>query len=301
VSEWAVVTGAARGLGREIARVLARRGLEVRLTDLDRDAVGAAAAEIGAASEGSVLDVRDAAACEALAEELGASGGGLAVWVNNAGVLATGPAWEQDAGERRRLLDVNSHGTFNGTLAALGPMRRAGRGHVSNVVSLAGLGAPPGETLYAASKHAAIAFSLGTLADLRAAGIDSVRISALCPDGIWTPMLHDKLDDPDAAPSFSGRLLQPATVAERVGHLLDHPRPVLTVPRSRGATVRLLDAFPGLASRGTRLWLADARRRQRRWARRLRAEGRAGTAGQPGHREPEPPGAEPRRPGPGPE
>ena len=46
-------------------------------------------------------------------------------------------------------------------------MRPAGRGHVINIVSLAGLGAPPGEALYAATKHAAIAFTLGTLADLR--------------------------------------------------------------------------------------------------------------------------------------
>ena len=50
-------------------------------------------------------------------------------------------------------------------------MRQSGRGHVINIVSLAGLGAPPGEALYAATKHGAIAFSLGTLADLRRGGL----------------------------------------------------------------------------------------------------------------------------------
>ena len=49
-------------------------------------------------------------------------------------------------------------------------MRQSGRGHVINIVSLAGLGAPPGEALYGATKHGAIAFSLGTLADLRREG-----------------------------------------------------------------------------------------------------------------------------------
>src|SRR2546423_3173701 len=105
-------------------------------------------------------------------------------------------------------------------------MRPADPGHVINVVSLAGLVAAQGETLYSATKHAAIAFSLGTLSDLRRAGVRRVQISALCPDGIWTPMLHEKVDDPDAALSWSGTLLAPEDVAERAVGLLDHPRPV---------------------------------------------------------------------------
>ena len=73
------------------------------------------------------------------------------------------------------------------------------RGHIINVVSLAGLVAAPGEVAYAASKHAAMAFSIGTLADLRRSGVKDIHVSAICPDGIWSPMLEDKLDDPDAA------------------------------------------------------------------------------------------------------
>ena len=98
---------------------------------------------------------------------------------------------------------------MNGTVAALEPMLAAGRGHVINVVSLAGIVAAPGEVAYSASKHAAMAFTLGTLFDLRRAGIEGVELSAVCPDGIWTPMLEDKLDDPDAAGSFSGRAADP--------------------------------------------------------------------------------------------
>lgn len=266
----AVVTGAARGLGLEIARVLVGRGLVVHLTDVDAEAVRIAADGLGERARASALDVRDEESCRQVAERADQDDGGLAVWVNNAGVLVTGPTWEQDHATRERLFAVNTMGTINGTLAALERMRPAGRGHVINVVSLAGLAAPPGEVLYAATKHAAIAFTLGTLADLRGEGVDDIHLSALCPDGIWTPMLHDKLDDPDAAPSFSGKLLQPDEVAAKVGSLLDRPRPVLTVPRSRGAFVRFFDAFPSIASRSTRLWLADARRRQKRWKKKLR-------------------------------
>lgn len=266
-----MVTGAARGLGLEIARVLVDRGYEVVLTDVDGGEAQGAAAALGALSSAAELDVRDESACRHVAAEAATRSGGLAVWVNNAGILATGPTWEQDSETRERLFAVNAHGTINGTLAALEHMRPAGRGHVVNVVSLAGLATPPGETLYAATKHAAISFTLGTLADLRADGVDGIHMSAVCPDGIWTPMLHDKLDDPAAAPSFSGRLLEPAQVAVKVGTLLDRPRPVLSIPRYRGLQVRLFDAMPGLAARGTRLWLADARRRQARWRKRLRS------------------------------
>lgn len=267
----AVVTGAGKGLGREIARGLAARGLRVAIADVDGEAAEQAAREMGAGARAVALDVRDADACAALALEVHESEGGLSVWVNNAGVLATGPTWEQDEAERRRVIEVNALGTFNGTLAALGPMRAAARGHVVNVVSLAGLVAAPGEALYSASKHAAIAFSIGTLADLRRSGFDAVHVSAVCPDGIWTPMLHDRLDDPDAAVSFSGHFMSVSEAAGRALSVLDRPRPVLSIPRRRGAFVRFVDATPGLANRVMPLVLADARRRQRRWKRRIEA------------------------------
>jgi NAD(P)-dependent dehydrogenase (short-subunit alcohol dehydrogenase family) len=267
----ALVTGAGRGLGLEIARALARRGLVVHVTDVDEASAASAAEAIGSSAFFSKLDVRDRAACEAAAAMTVERAGSLDVWVNNAGVLVTGHVWEHDPDTCRLLFDVNTLGTINGTLAALGPMRAVGHGHVINVVSLAGLGAPPGEALYGATKHGAIAFSLGTLGDLRREGIRDVHVSAVCPDGIWTPMIADKLDDPDAAPSFSGQLLRPEAVAPRVAALLDRPRPVLTIPRWRGAVVRLLDAFPGLFERMIPLFMADARRRQRRWKKRIEA------------------------------
>lgn len=261
----AVVTGAAGGLGRAVAAALHADGWRVLLTDLDADAVAAVAAGLGGWSR--PLDVRDETACAAVAAEA-ADGGGLGLWVNNAGILVTGPSWQHDAATRRRVLDVNTVGAMNGTLAALDVMRAQGRGHVLNVVSLAGLVAPPGETVYAASKHALLAFSLGTLADLRLAGHRDVHVSCLCPDGIWTPMLHDRLDDPGAVASFTGTLLTPQRVARRAARLARRPRPVVTLPRWRGAQVRLLDALPALALRLGPLVRAVGRAGQRRQQRR---------------------------------
>lgn len=266
----AVVTGAGRGLGRELAQLLARRGHPVLVTDVDAAAVEETARLAAGTAHAATLDVRDDEACRAIAREAVERFGSLAVWVNNAGILQTGPAWEQDAEQRRAMVEVNALGTINGTLAALTPMRAAGRGHVVNIVSLAGLVGVPGETVYSASKHAAIGFSLATLSDLRIAGERRIDISCVCPDGIWTPMLHDRLDDPAAALSFSGRLLQAADVARAVDRVLDRPRPVVAVPAWRGLQVRVLDAVPGLAVRLAPAVQRAARWQQRRWARRLR-------------------------------
>jgi short-subunit dehydrogenase len=168
---------------------------------------------------------------------------------------------------------VNALGAMNGTLAALEVMRPANVGHVVNIVSLAGLVAAPGETVYAASKHALLAFSIGTLAELRTAGERGVHISCVCPDGIWTPMISDKLADDGAAVSFTGAMLTPARVARRVMWVLRHPRPVLSVPRWRGAQVRFFDAFPRLSLRLARVIMATGRAGQRRQARRLGQSG----------------------------
>jgi NADP-dependent 3-hydroxy acid dehydrogenase YdfG len=263
----AVVTGAGGGLGRAIALDLASRGYLVEATDIDAEAAAATAAEIGGGAGASELDVTDVGACRTIATATTTKAGSLDLWVNNAGVLVTGNSWEQDEATRRTMLDVNALGTMNGTIAALEQMVPAEHGHVINVISLAGLVAAPGEVNYAAGKHAAMAFTLGTLFDLRRAGVAGVQLSAVCPDGIWTPMLADKLDDPAAAGSFSGRLLTPTQVATAVGKLSERPRPLLIVPRWRGPMLRLFDLFPRLAVRLLPLLMRDAQRRQRRYKR----------------------------------
>ena len=265
----ALVTGAGRGLGLAIARMLASRGFQVAITDVDGAAAERAAGAIGTGAWSSTLDVTDPEACREAARAVAERTGALDLWVNNAGVLYPGVSYEQDPGEHRAMLEVNAVGTINGTLAALDVMRPQGSGHVINVISLAGLVAAPGEVAYSASKHAAIAFSLGTLSDLRRSGVKGIDVSAVCPSGIWSPMLEDKLDDPDAAASFSGTMLTPEAVAARIEKLLDSPRPLVTIPRWRGALVRAFDAFPRLMLRVLPLLLTDAQRRQRRFKRKL--------------------------------
>jgi NAD(P)-dependent dehydrogenase (short-subunit alcohol dehydrogenase family) len=265
----ALVTGAGGGIGLATARRLAARGYAVHVTDVDGPAASRAADEIGGSAWASELDVTDAEACRRAAAETAERGGGLAVWVNNAGILLPGVVYEQEASAHRAMIEVNTIGTFNGTIAALELMRPADSGHVINVISLAGLVAAPGEVAYAASKHAAMAFTVGTLYDLRRSGVTGINVSAVCPDGVWSPMIEGKLEDPNAAASFSGVMLMPDQVAERIEGLLDRPRLVTTLPRWRGAVIRLFDAFPSLMTRLIPLMLKDAQRRQRGFKRRV--------------------------------
>ncbi len=267
-SKVAVVTGAAGGLGKQISRRLYERGYHVHLTDLDQKDAKTAALELDEHRTGAgSLDVRSEAACRDLAADLIQQHGRLDVWVNNAGVLATAPAWEQPEALRRNQFDVNTIGTINGTLAALEHMRTQRQGHILNIVSLAGIVPAPGESVYSASKHAVLAFSIATQADLRAVGERGVHISCLCPDGIWTPMLHDEVTNYWAAASFVGTLLTAEQVAERAMRLLDKPRPVATLPAWRGAALRiaalsprlLITAAPGVFRLGQRFQRAVAK------------------------------------------
>jgi NAD(P)-dependent dehydrogenase (short-subunit alcohol dehydrogenase family) len=265
----ALVTGAGRGIGLEIARRVIGRGYEVSVADVDGANGSAAADELGERAWALALDVTDTQACRDAAAAVVERSGSLDLWVNNAGILHTGFSYEQPVEEHRRMLEVNAIGTINGTLAAIERMRGAGGGQIINVISLAGLVTAPGIVGYSASKHAAMAFSIGTLADLRRAGIRDIHISTVCPDGVWTPMVD--VDDPEDALSFSGVMFMPQQIAERVERLLDRPEPVLAIPRWRGRFARLFARHPRLAVGMWPLLMRDALRRQRSFKKKVEA------------------------------
>ena len=258
-------------MGLEIARRLVGRGYEVAVADIDETNTTAAAEQLGERAWSLPLDVSDSESVRAAARQVVDRSGSLEVWVNNAGILITGFAQDQDLDVYRRHIDVNYLGTVNGTLAAIDQMRSRGSGHIINLISLAGLAAATGIVAYSASKHAAIAFSLGLAADLRREGLGGIQISCVCPDGVWTPMIMDKLDDPNDALSFSGVMLMPEEVAGHIERLLDKPKPVLAIPRWRGQFARFFDRHPKLSLRLTPMLMRDARRRQRAFKKRVQS------------------------------
>ncbi len=235
----AVVTGAARGFGREIAGRLVARGHRVVITDLDEAAVTAAAAELGAPGLeviGLVADARVAAdhrRVAAAAAELGP----VRVWVNNAGVLRAGKAWEHADEDVALMIDANLSGVVHGSRAAVDVMRERG-GHLLNIASMSAHGPVPGLAVYAATKSGVLNFSVSLQGDLDLDGIP-IRVHALCPGPADTAMVRSEQGHRDTAILFSQKsLLTPEAVADAAIGLLDGRRLVQSLPPVRAAMAR---------------------------------------------------------------
>ncbi len=233
----AVVTGAGRGFGREVARRLAGRGYTVLCTDIDAESAAVTAEHVGGFS--MLLDVRDPDGHREAAR-LAAERGPLEVWVNNAGLLRTVKAWEHSDEEVRLLVDVNLLGVMYGSRAAVEAMRD-GPGqnkHLINIASLSALTPVPGLAVYAATKHAVLGFTTSLQGDLNVAGLP-ITVHAVCPDAADTEMVRERRHDRDAAMVYSApRLLSAEEVADRTVGLLDSKELVAVIPRWRGWVAR---------------------------------------------------------------
>ncbi len=249
-----VVTGASGGLGAALCDAFAARGDEVVATDVR----GADRA----------LDVTDGPACRALAEEVQPD-----IWVNNAGILGAGAAIDQSDDDVAAIIAVNLLGVINGSRAAATTMRAAGGGHILNIGSMASWVSPAGLAVYGATKHGVRAYTVALATELAGTGVTA---SVLCPDGIWTPMLHDRLDDQASAMSFTaGKLLMPEEVAAAALDLIERGALLASVPRHVGAFSRMLCAFPSLNVRLTPLAQKLGRRGQQQMARKAASTGGA--------------------------
>ena len=225
----AIVTGAASGIGRELASVLAARGHRLLAVDVDHDGLEAQAAKAGWPSERVLrkrLDVRDPRAWTETIDLVFRTWGRLDTLLNVAGVLRPSSVHTVPAVDVDFHLDVNTKGVIHGTRAAAARMVPQGHGHIVNVASLAAHCPVPGLALYAASKFAVRGFSLSVAYELAPLG---VAVSVVCPDAVATPMLDLELQYPAAALTFSGgRTLTVEDVARVVVDRVLVKKPVST-------------------------------------------------------------------------
>ncbi len=254
----AVVTGAARGIGRAIATALVARGHRVVITDVS-PAIAETAQAIGAV-EGLVQDVRTPESHREVAA-VASHYGPLAVWVNNAGVGHDGTLTELTEDEVRRLVEVNALGTMWGCRAALAAFSKSG-GDIVNIASLSGHGPVPGLSVYAATKAAVVSLTLS----LSAEAPRRVRVHAVCPDGVSTTMVEEMHHDGRAKElvASGGRMLAPEEVAAAVVALIGRRRVVRTLPGWRGGVLRFAALAPRATTRVEPLLRAQGRRALRR-------------------------------------
>jgi len=181
----AFVTGAARGLGKEIARSLARDGFGLYLADILADRLEETAAELRAAGHAvvtRVLDISDQAQCQAAVADCVAQTGNLSALVNNAGIMRMEPFAATTAENWNRILGVNLSGPFFLTQAAL-PHILDAKGNVVMVASSNGLTGTPYTGPYSATKAALISLTK-TLAMEYVE--HPIRINAVCPGPMAT-------------------------------------------------------------------------------------------------------------------
>jgi NAD(P)-dependent dehydrogenase (short-subunit alcohol dehydrogenase family) len=209
-----VVTGAGSGIGAALARRFAAEGAAaVVVSDRDGDAARRVADEIGGTAD--TTDVTDEAAVVALVERTLDDHGRIDLFCSNAGVFAGGGV-EVDTDTWQRVFSVNVLAHVYAARAVLPSMLERGSGYLLNVASAAGLLTSPGDAPYTVTKHGAVA-----LAEWLAVtyGDRGIKVSAVCPLGVATPLLLDPLDEGRSAASVvaaSGEVISADDVAQTV-------------------------------------------------------------------------------------
>jgi 3-oxoacyl-[acyl-carrier protein] reductase len=193
----AIVTGAASGMGRATALLLAAEGAKVAITDLDLAACEAVAAEAGPNSMAFALDVGDGDAIKRVVADIAASFGGIDIVINNAGVSSFAPLDADDEYEAiwHRAIAVMLTAHQRMVRAALPWLRQSDAARIVNIASTEGLGATPGDTPYVAAKSGVVGLTRGLAVDL---GKDGITVNCICPGPIRTGMT-DKVPDEDKA------------------------------------------------------------------------------------------------------
>jgi NAD(P)-dependent dehydrogenase (short-subunit alcohol dehydrogenase family) len=224
----AVVTGAARGIGRRVAEVLADEGHALVLTDLREPAEAVAAVrQRGVDALAVAGDVSDEANVAALADRVRERFGRVDVLVNNAGVSLIAAAEDTPLEHWQRVLDVNLTGPFLLCQQFGRMMLEAGAGSIVNVASIAGLRGVADRAAYNASKHGLIGLTRTLAAEWGGRG---VRVNAVCPGWVKTEMdaadqgagAYADVDIVQQVPM--GRFAAPGDVAAAVAFLADPAR-----------------------------------------------------------------------------
>jgi NAD(P)-dependent dehydrogenase (short-subunit alcohol dehydrogenase family) len=214
----ALVTGGASGIGRATAELLAARGAQVAVLDLDPSSVDKPLLAFRA-------DVTDDTSVRGAVAAAVAELGGLDVVVNNAGIGAQGTVEDNDDAEWQRVMDVNVIGMVRVARAALPQLRESSHAAIVNTCSIAATAGLPQRALYSATKGAVYSLTLAMAADHVREGI---RVNCVNPgtvDTPWVGRLLSKAPDPAAeraaleARQPTGRLVTAAEVAGAVAYL----------------------------------------------------------------------------------
>ncbi len=228
------ITGGARGIGYHTARELIGRGHRVAIGDIDEIQLKTAAEELGVLVA-LPLDVTDPDSFRAFLDATEAELGPLEVLINNAGVMPTGHAHEEDDAVTRRQVEINVLGVIYGTKLALQRMLPRRQGHIINTASLAGELAVPGLATYCGTKFAVIGFTEATRLEYRKSG---VKLSTVRPTFTNTELVAG------TSGAKGVRNAEPHEIAAATADLIERPRPFVRVTRLAGTLAAAMKFVP---------------------------------------------------------
>jgi 3-oxoacyl-[acyl-carrier protein] reductase len=218
--EIALVTGASRGIGAAIATELASLGAVVIGTATSAagaQAIGERLAAAGGA--GRVLDVTDAAAVDALIEEVGKTFGAPSILVNNAGITRDQLLMRMREEDWQAIIDTNLSSVFRTSRAVLRGMMKARKGRIISIASVIGLTGNPGQSNYAAAKAGIIAFSKSLAREIGSRGITVNVVAPGFIDTDMTRVLPEEQKKALVGQIALGRLGEPVDIARAVAFL----------------------------------------------------------------------------------
>lgn len=213
-----IITGAASGMGEATARMFAEAGAQVVLVDRNEEGAQRLAVEIGA-GEPLVGDVSDSAFCDHVVAETLARHGHVDVLINAAGIILRADAAHTSDEGWQRVMNVNVNGVFFMSRAAVVAMKSRGKGAIVNFGSIWGDVGAAGVVAYCASKGAVHQITRAMALDH---ALDGIRINAVCPGEVNTPMLASGRDKAPSAADLQAladatipmkRLAQPDEIA----------------------------------------------------------------------------------------
>jgi len=190
-----VITGAASGIGREIALLFAQHGSNIALIDLDKEKLNEVKAESASKAEVFLADITSEQEVQDVFKQIEATFGGVDILVNCAGIFSPGAVAETEFEQWKKILGVNLDGAFLcSKYAAEAMLRKEVGGSIINISSEAGLLALAGQTAYNVSKAAMISLSQCMAVDY---ALKNIRVNCVCPGRVLTPLVQNIIDSSD--------------------------------------------------------------------------------------------------------